>query len=379
MKITIISDAPAAPLYTPRIRFLNRTLLASGHEVTWFTERFEEIPPDLRPDNLVEIDYYKGGNRLMKGLKSFICDDKNRFFEREILKRAEKTDLVICSTFLTFGLRAAKTLARRDNARMHVDLRDIVEQHPKNILSHPIYNLPVIRGKYRRDNIRKRNDVLMVADTVSVVSKYHRELMRKINCNTFTVYNGYDETIFKAGARKTRNGRFNMVYLGKWYGNDVQDVNPLFKALQGLHDIDIRLTFYTAISLHEGLRKIIKEYCIEDLVDVRGYVPNSEVPEILRQADVALVLTSPNNKGDLFTKFFEALGCRVPVLCTPSDNGELSELITATNAGKALTEPAKIRQFIRGMYDGCQTAEPNGEEFSRQVQTARWMEIMGIR
>lgn len=379
MKITIISDAPAAPLYTPRVRFLNKTLLAAGHEVTWFTERFEDIPLEIRPDNLVEIDYYKGKNRLTKGLKSFLNDDKNRFFEREILLGAEHTDLVICSTFLTFGLRAAKALAKRDNAFLHVDLRDIVEQHPKNILSHPIFNLPIISGKYRRDNIRKRNEVLAVADTVSVVSKYHRELIGKINANTFTIYNGYDEMIFKPGKRKSRDWRFDMVYLGKWYGNDVQDINPLFKALQGLHDIDIRLTFYTATSMHENLRKIVSGYKIDDLVEIRGYVPNIEVPDVLRQSDVAIVLTSPKNKGDLFTKFFEALGCKVPVLCTPSDGGELSELIEQTRAGKALTEPAEIRQFIRDMYNDKLTIEPEGDEFSRQIQTARWMEIMKIR
>lgn len=372
MKLIIITDALTAPLFTPRVRFLNRQLLAEGHSVTWFTERHQAIPPDIRPLNLIEIPYYtnRKADRLFKGLLSFIIDHKNRYFARCILRRVMEgditPDIVFVSTFHTFGLRAGLAVARRYGCPLHIDLRDIAEQTPTNA-----YSRSFLSGNslYRKLSIHRRNTVLRQATIITTVSKFHKNLLSHINPNTHITYNGYDAAIFHPAP--TANGRHpkTILYTGRWYGERMQDPHPLFRALSGHHDI--RLIFYTASDVHTRLRQLAAQYNVS--LELHGYVPNSHIPDLLRNAGIALVLTSPENRGVLTTKFFEALGTHTPVLCTPSDNGELADLIRATHSGIASSDGKEILDFI---YHTPETAPDAACTFSRQHQTSLLIQLM---
>lgn len=378
MRITIITDALTAPLYTPRVRFLNKELQKRGHQVVWYTERYKEIPEELRPQNLVEIDYYKGRFHGIKGVMSLLFDHKNRFFEREICAKAEKSDIVFCSTFHTFGLRAAAALAERDKARLHIDLRDIAEQTPLNSYSNPIFRAFGLQKIYRQINIRKRNRILAKADNITSVSKFHKQILGKVNPNTHIIYNGYDQEIFKP-EHKQREGQFRIVYTGRWYGREMQEPYQLFETLSRVRDLDIKMVFYTGEEKHQELRALAKEYGVEQMVEINGYTANSEIPSILNSADMSVILTSPKNRGVLTTKFFEAIGTETPVLCSPSDQGELAETIEATDSGIAAQSAEEAERFIRELHAGTRHLTFDAEQYSRQRQTERLMQIMGIR
>lgn len=361
MNIVIITDALTEPLYTPRIRFLNRHLIAAGHNVTWFAEQSpSDIPDDLRPANLIEIPYYHSStDRTLKAPFIFLCDHKNRFFERKI-KLTEKPDIIFVSTFLTFGLRAGLHLSRKYKCPLHVDLRDIAEQTPANSYSRSFLSASRL---YRTININRRNKILRKATTLTTVSRFHQKLLSRINPNTHLIYNGYDANMFKP-AEKPVSNRINIIYTGRWYGRDMQDPLPLFKALQKA-DFKYNLAFYTAPDVHDELRGLAYQYGID--IELHGYIPNSDIPNLLNKANVALVLTSPSNKGVLTTKFFEALGTATPVLCVPSDRGELASLIHSTHAGLASSDPDEILQFLRHPHAEIE----NSEKYSRQYQTER--------
>ena len=87
-----------------------------------------------------------------------------------------------------------------------------------------------------------------------------------------------------------------------------------------------------------------------------------------------LVLTSPNTHGMLTTKFYEALGCEKPILCVPSDNGALAELIEYTNAGISTNDIKQIQAFIQEKYNEWQQngftyqVTSHREKFSRETQ-----------
>lgn len=377
MRITIITDALTAPLYTPRVRFLNKELLRRGHDVVWYTERYKDIPAELRPENLVEIDYYKGRWHGLKGVLSLLFDHKNRFFAKEICRVAGKSDIVFCSSFHTFGLRAAAALAERDQAMLHIDLRDIAEQTPLNSYSNPIFRLFGIQRLYRNLNIKKRNKILAKADNITSVSKFHKELLGRVNPHTHIIYNGYDAEIFRP--EHVPGDTFRMVYTGRWYGREMQEPYQLFEALQRLKDLRLRMIFYTGEEMHQELRMLAKQYNVEEMVELHGYVANSEVPRILNQADISVILTSPKNRGVLTTKFFEALGTETAVLCSPSDQGELAETIALTDSGIAARSAEEAEEFIRSLYNRNLTLTFNAKEYSRQNQTDHLIEIMGIR
>ncbi|MCQ2344463.1 MAG: glycosyltransferase [Paludibacteraceae bacterium] len=379
MNVIIITDALTAPLFTPRVRFLNRQLLAEGHNVTWFAERYQDIPSDIRPGNLVEIPYYSGhkADRLFKGVLSFLFDHKNRFFAHKILRhsieRSITPDIVFVSTFHIFGLRAGFAVARRYHCPLHIDLRDIAEQTPTNAYSRPFLSNNAL---YRKISIGRRNDILRRAASVSTVSKFQKETVSRVNPNTHVIYNGYDSTIFYPSRKAINQRPITILYVGRWYGERMQDPHPLFRAISGR--MDVRLVFYTGVEVHGRLRKLADNYNVN--LELHPYVPNPQIPELLRNADIALVLTSPENRGVLTTKFFEALGTRTPVLCTPSDNGELAELIRITHAGIASSDPVEILGFIdgtiRGGGAGLFSAGFDVTVFSRQYQTSRLINLL---
>lgn len=371
MNILIISDALIAPLYIPRIRFLNNQLLAAGHNVSWYAEEtpfytsdtknlYSAIPDKIRPNNLIEIPYYHSSiDRIIKVPLIFLFDHKNRYFARHIVP-STKPDIVFVSTFHTFGLRAGLQLAKRYKCKLHVDLRDIAEQTPANSYSRTFLSTSRL---YRYINIQRRNYVLRRASTITTVSRFHKCLISRINANTHIVYNGYDSTIFKPSLKSFSADRpLNIIYTGRWYGPEMQDPLPLFRALQKA-DFPYNLDFYTSPDTHSRLQEFANRYDVS--INLHPYVPNDKVPELLNTADVALVLTSPSNRGILTTKFFEALGTSTPVLCVPSDRGELASLIHSTNAGIATSNTNEILTFLRN--PNCKCNNPN--EYSRQQQT----------
>ena len=74
------------------------------------------------------------------------------------------------------------------------------------------------------------------------------------------------------------------------------------------------------------------------------------------------------------TKFFEALGCEKPILCTPSNTEELAQTIRNTNAGLASSSIDEVKAFIIEKYKEWQQqgytrqAVINKGQFSREKQ-----------
>ena len=83
------------------------------------------------------------------------------------------------------------------------------------------------------------------------------------------------------------------------------------------------------------------------------------------------------------TKFFEALGCRRPILCVKSDEDILEQTIIKTNSGVAARTVDEAEDFILKKYEewkqnGCtkQEANENGFVFSRSQQAQQYLELL---
>ena len=138
-RILIITDAVTQPLYTPRVRNLYHYFLQKGIEIDWITEKYEPIPDNFNI-KLHEIPFYKHKGIIgklewiIKNFLNILFDYKNNYFTKKIqsLTKSKQYDLVFCSTFHTFGLKAAYNIAITKNIPLHIDLRDIAEQCNNN-------------------------------------------------------------------------------------------------------------------------------------------------------------------------------------------------------------------------------------------------------
>lgn len=385
-KILIITDAVTKPLYTPRVRNLYHHFSQKGIEVEWLTEQHEEIPSNFNL-KLHQIPFYKHKGLLgklewtIKNILNLLFDYKNNYFTEKILTLTQNKqyDLVFCSTFHTFGLKSALKVAQKQNIPLHIDLRDIAEQCDTNEYNNSKIALGLISKLYRNINISRRNQVLKQADSITTVSPWHADFIKQFNPNTHLIYNGYDSNLFIP--QHTKSEFFDIIYTGKWYSPTLQDPTLLFQALAEINNPQIRLIWYTNADVHSQISKLAQQHNLTTPLIINNYVPNNEIPNLLNQSSIILVLTNKGNRGIMTTKFFEAIGVEKPILCVRSDEGCLAQTIQETNAGLAATNVTEVKEFILFHYNQWQkqgythTEIKNKEQFSRQNQALQFEKI----
>jgi glycosyltransferase involved in cell wall biosynthesis len=385
-KILIITDAVTKPLYTLRVRNLYHHFSQKGIEVEWLTEQHEEIPSNFNL-KLHQIPFYKHKGLLgkiewtIKNILNLLFDYRNNYFTEKILTLTQNKqyDLVFCSTFHTFGLKSALKVAQKQNIPLHIDLRDIVEQCDTNEYNNSKIALGLISKLYRNINISRRNKVLKQADSITTVSPWHADFIKQFNPNTHLIYNGYDSNLFIP--QHTKSEFFDIIYTGKWYSPTLQDPTLLFQALAEINNPQIRLIWYTNADVHSQISKLAQQHNLTTPLIINNYVPNNEIPNLLNQSSIILVLTNKGNRGIMTTKFFEAIGVEKPILCVRSDEGCLAQTIQETNAGLAATNVTEVKEFILFHYNQWQkqgythTEIKNKEQFSRQNQALQFEKI----
>lgn len=360
LKILIVSDPYGKPSFAPRLRYLCNYLVEQGHQIAVYTEQFQEHDfPHAYPIIEKEMAYHTTWQWAWQSLWSLLTDWRNRCFTMWLQQQVanQAFDIVFCTTFSTFPLCAAEAIARSKQIPLVVDIRDLDEQIPgAQYQSHRQWWARPFSQWYKQVNIRRRNRVLRMADAVTTISPWHVDFVRQFNPNVHLIYNGYDPSQFYA--EDIPSDTFRIAYIGKIYA--FQSTALVEQAIRELNIPDIEFNLHTPN--HQP-------------------IPLDKVGDELRKSSIALVLTHLEAKGMMTTKFFEALGCEKPVLCTPSDNGLLAETIRYTNAGLASSDIDEIKAFILDKYHVWQQngftrqAVINKEPFSRQQQAQQFEQL----
>ena len=360
LNILILADPFGKPSYAPRLRYLCNYLAAKGHTIAIYTEQFQ--PYDFAhtyPIIEKPIAYHNQWQWAWQSLWSLLTDWRNRQFSQWVREqvKAQQFDLVFCTTFSTFPLRAAYEVAQEKHIPLITDIRDLDEQVPgAQYQSHRQWWARPFRNWYRAVNIRRRNRVLRQTNWITTISPWHVDFIRQFNQNVALIYNGYDPAQFYAKDMPTNI--FRLSYIGRLY--EFQSTALIEQAVHELNLPNLELNIHT----HEYQP-----------------IPLDKVGDELRHSSIVLVLTNPNTKGIMTTKFYEAFGCEKPVLCTPSDNGLLAQTIRQTNAGLASSDINEIKEFIIEKYREWQQngytrqAVINKEQFSREKQAQQFEQL----
>lgn len=327
-RILILTDPYGKPSFGPRLRYMCDYLVRNGYEIRVITEEFEPIPFEHNYP-ITTIALYKNKyDWAIKSLRSLLFDWKNKIFTRKVreLIRDEEYDLVYCTTFSTFPLPTALAIAREKHIPLHVDIRDLDEQVPNaQYQSHRDWWTIFFRNWYKQTNITRRNAVLCQADSIATISPWHRAFLKHFNSNVHLIWNGYDPQVFYPDDIPSE--KFLIGYFGKVY--PFQHPELIEEIIRSMDNPEIQLDWHTPE--HNPL-------------------PLGKVADGIRRCSILLVLTDPRAHGMMTTKFYEALGCEKPILCIPSDNGLLAEVIKATNAGLSSSDPEEIKSFILEQY-----------------------------
>lgn len=360
LNILILADPFGRPSFAPRLRYLCNYLMRQGHQIAVYTEQFQPFDfPHSYPIIEKPIAYHNTWQWAWQSLWSLLTDWRNRQFSQWVKEQVKEQDfdMVFCTTFSTFPLRAAYDIAREKNIPLITDIRDLDEQVPgAQYQSHRQWWAKPFSRWYKRVNIRRRNRVLCAANVVTTISPWHVDFIRQYNSNVHLIYNGYDPTQFYA--KDIPTDTFRISYIGRIY--EFQSTALIEQAVRELNLPNVELNIHTP--------------------DCQP-IPLNQVGDELRRSSMALVLTNPYARGMMTTKFFEAFGCKKPILCIPSDNGLLAETIHQTNAGIASSDINEIKTFILEKYHEWQQngftrqAVINKEQFSREKQAQQFEQL----
>ncbi|WFE83115.1 glycosyltransferase [Parabacteroides chongii] len=405
-KVLIICDL-FPPAFGPRMGYLCKYLGSYGWEPVVLTEAVEENTFTFLANKceVAYVNYYTAKGRFTRKLQwistllldlCFGYKDIRMYKEAEKLVKRNKFDLVLCSSFRTFPLPAARKVARKHQLPLVVDLRDIIEQYTGNeFISHPLPSFlglnKLFVSVFKRKSLRDRNRVLRQADFVTTISPWHVNMLKQYNPNVELIYNGFDSELFYPEQRKT--DQFIITYTGRLLSTAMRDPGLFLEALRILSEEkvltvkDCRVYWY----VDEASWKIITEEAEKQNVlpymDFKGYVPASDIPSVLNSSSVLLLLTNratdSGPKGIMTTKFFESLAVEKPILCVRSDESHLAEAIKETNAGLAATNVNEVCDFLKSYYlewkeKGYASSSIKKDKlirFSRKEQAKQFIEI----
>ena len=206
-KLLIICDM-FPPAFAPRMGYLCKYLTRMGWEVTVVTEYIEDNTFEFLTGyaDVYCVRYYKASGKISKHIEwmwVMFLDILFGYKDMKIINacipliKTNQYKGILCSTYRTFPLTAAKTLAIHTNLPFVVDLRDIIEQYASNeYISHKFHTFSwldaFITKRFRKRLLRKRNNALEVADCVTTVSPWHVEVLKQYNPNVKLIYNDYN-------------------------------------------------------------------------------------------------------------------------------------------------------------------------------------------
>ena len=388
-RILILCQPIDPPAFAPRLMTLVKHMIGIG----WHCEiATEESPNALIPD-MCPIHILPKYNHYVAE-KLFGAKERAFFHFLQNVLDIHSFDLIFCASYYYFPLRAACWLAEKYHKPLVVDLRDIAEQWgTTNYHTHSFSSIGLInriaQTCFTRINLYHRNKVLRKATAVTTVSPWHQQWLSQYNTHTHLIYNGYDERIYYQ--QSISSDTFQITFLGKYYPHYRTCPIPLFHALKNLlnrYQIAPNKTivnFYTTNHGLDDFHAIAKEYGLENIVRLHGYISPKEAINKMQESSIMMVLTTscmPNGPyGMMGTKFYEILGIEKPCLCLVSDEGCLADAIEKTNAGLAATTTEEVEQFILEKYHEWQergfTRQPvkNKEQFTRQHEAQQFEEL----
>lgn len=391
------------PSFAPRMGYLAKYMKELGWDARVFavahsndTAKFDNLVGFVRAE-VVPMPMYcrkHACNRLtsevlgmIKGGLGWSMNDERML--RHVMRstEGEKYDLVVCSTASFFPLYAAFRLSQKMGLPIVLDFRDIYEQDPY------MYPHKGAAGLLRRMQISIRNRIIGRAAAVSTVSEWHRDFLGAYNKQTHLIFNGFDSDLFYPHTNTERLPRFVVGYTGSVSPTNCEGSrNPeiLFEAVRHLSAKGIIepekfvIRFYTDDVSMEYIRRTAHKYGIGNYVEVGRWVAADEVPSVLADCSILLVLVAAcNTKGVMTTKVFEYLAMGRTTVCVPDKDGPVAKLIAAAGAGQSFDKVDELCDYLAEKYREWQT---NGQvechtnmeyvaHFSRQRQAKQFAKI----
>lgn len=306
----------------------------------------------------------------------FVPDAKigwRKYILKEGLKVIEKEnpDIIFSSSPPHSLQLGAMKLAKKSGLKWVADFRDP--------WSDAFWQKDIKRMQFARAKDKKyEREVLSHADHITSVSKTVAANYNKIVPHNYTVIpNGFDETDFNFNLEK--RDKFVISYTGTL--GESQRINNFIETLNGLDAYikqNLEINFYG--TFHPS---ILKAAAGCNLINVFNNIDHNKVVKVMSESQILLLVIpdSPGNEGILTGKLFEYMATGNYVLGIGPVNGDASEILNETGAGKMFGYNDDLKSIIFDQFNKWQTGVTNSInetallQYSRKNLTAKLVKV----
>lgn len=414
-RILLLTDL-LPPQFAPRITALLQRLPEDDWQVDVVSEEIRgdhrgshgsvEQKSSLPAHRLERVPLAPRRGRLLYALADALWQVKSWRFVRHLRQQYDLTQyaLIVGMSYRTFPLPAVARLARQMGLPAVMDCRDIVEEYtPEGFLPAPLPRwLPLRREAYswlRRRFIKARTKALKAATAITTVSEWHRDQLQQLHPDQQVVCipNGYDEGLFVASPEEAPQLPLRIVYTGRLLSLEMRDPTLLLEALQAktlsrwVSRGAVEIHWYCDAASQQLLESLLE--CYSDEVRAcqhfHAMVPYAEVPMLLAQADILLLLgrrEQPEGPhGMVTTKLFEAMAMLRPILMVESDESVVAQNLRAHGGALAATDVAQVVEFVvhhlerleRGEMLSIDTFTDHYQQYTRAAMAEAFAQLFG--
>ena len=414
-RILLLTDL-LPPQFAPRITALLQRLPERDWQVDAVSEEIRgdhlgshgsvERLSSLPAHRLERVPLAPTRGRSLYALADALWQVKSRRFVRHLRRHYDLTQyaLIVGMSYRTFPLPAVARLARQTGLPAVMDCRDIVEEYtPEGFLPAPLPRwLPLRKEAYRwlrRQFIKARTKALRAATAITTVSEWHRDQLQQLHPDqqVFCIPNGYDERLFVASPEVAPQLPLRIVYTGRLLSLEMRDPTLLLEALQEsalsrwVRRGAVEVHWYCDNASQQLLESLLERYSGEVRVcqHFHAMVPYAEVPTLLAQADMLLLLgrrEQPEGPhGMVTTKLFEAMAMHRPILMVESDESVVSQILRAHAGSLAAIDVAQVVQFVahhlerleRGEVLPVDTFTDHYQQYTRAAMAEAFAQLFG--
>jgi len=219
---------------------------------------------------------------------------------------------------------------------------------------------------------------LVVANTEMLCEAFKKSYGSRLPDRFVCITNGFDGEFFSSFGPVEKDKVFTIIYTGTLYFGRTPE--PVFQAVRelieegriGAQAIRIRLVGQCQFINRRPIGEIVREYQLEENVEVLESVSYNRAIEMVKQSHLALLL-APNQPYQIPAKAYDYMGTGTTILAM-AEAGATRDLVHSTKAGAAFSasDTAGIKEFIvRSMNPtgGFSQAGKNGTLAEYEIQS----------
>ena len=356
----------------------------------------KEIPPEVEIFRTFSFEHrILRAPRLLKiDLKWFYVPDVNIGWlpfavsaGAKIIKE-KNIDLVYATSPVWTSLLIGFLLKKKTKKPLVVDFRDPWTDNP--FTEYPTKFHKAIEKKMEEKVLKSADHIITTTEpmTLKLIDKYP---FTKGKCTTLT--NGFDSEDFKNLRRNDYGERFTITYVGQLY--ELRSSRYFLTAIKELLEEkrELRRNVQALFVGHSGkeTKDLVKEYELQDIVKLVGYVAHKRSLEFMINSDVLLLLIASEEAIEekmgppmVPGKLYEYLAAKRPILALIPE-GAAANIVRSTKSGNVIP-PEEINSIKQAILNFLQEwkrgslGEPQSDiiKYDRKALTEKLAKIFSI-